>query len=84
MKLNADAPPLQFRLPESRLGGQSQNYQNRLEFGAVSQRLIPAGERSGLLTRIATPGKRFVVHANDKLTASVDLETAIRTCGELA
>jgi hypothetical protein len=26
MKLNADAPPLQFRLPESRPGGQSQNY----------------------------------------------------------
>jgi len=33
MKLNADAPPLQFRLPEWRLGGQSQNYQSRLELG---------------------------------------------------
>jgi hypothetical protein len=32
-RLKADAPPLQFRLPESRPGGQSQNYQSRLELG---------------------------------------------------
>jgi hypothetical protein len=39
--------------------------------GAASQRLIPTGERSGLLTHIAATGKRFVVHADEKLTAAV-------------
>jgi hypothetical protein len=29
-------------------------------------------------------GKRFVVHADEKLTAFVELESAIRGCGELA
>jgi len=29
-------------------------------------------------------GKRFVVHADEKLTAFVELEFAIRACGELA
>ena len=29
-------------------------------------------------------GKRFVVHADEKLSAFVELEVAIRTCGELA
>jgi hypothetical protein len=38
--------------------------------------LIPTGERSGLQTRIAN-GKRFVVHADEKLTAFVELERAI-------
>jgi hypothetical protein len=28
-------------------------------------------------------GKRFVVHADEKLTAFVELESAIRACGEL-
>jgi hypothetical protein len=28
-------------------------------------------------------GKRFVVHADDKLTAFVELESVIRACGEL-
>jgi hypothetical protein len=37
----------------------------------VSQRLIPTGERSGLQTRIADDGKRFVVHADERLTAFV-------------
>ena len=35
------------------------------------------GERSGLLTRIATTGKRYVVRADEKLTAFVELESAI-------
>jgi hypothetical protein len=47
----------------------------------MSQRLIPTGERFGLLTRIATKGKRFVVRADEKLTAFVGLEAAIRGCG---
>jgi hypothetical protein len=29
-------------------------------------------------------GKRFVVRADEKLTAFVELESAIRACGELA
>jgi hypothetical protein len=29
-------------------------------------------------------GKRFVVHADEKLTVFVELESAIRLCGELA
>jgi hypothetical protein len=41
------------------------------------------GERSGLLTRIAVPGKRFIVHADEKLTAFVELQSAIRAFGEL-
>jgi hypothetical protein len=28
-------------------------------------------------------GKCFIVHADEKLTAFVELETAIRTCGKL-
>ena len=28
-------------------------------------------------------GKRFVVHADEKLTAFLELESAIRACGEL-
>jgi hypothetical protein len=40
--------------------------------------LIPTGERSGLLTRIAATAKRFVVRANEKLTAFTELESAIR------
>jgi hypothetical protein len=34
----------------------------------VFQRLIPTGERSGLLTHIAGDGKRFVVPPDEKLT----------------
>jgi hypothetical protein len=51
--------------------------------GAVCQRLIPTGERSGLQTRTATTEKRLVVHADEKLTAFVELESAVRACGEL-
>jgi hypothetical protein len=29
-------------------------------------------------------GKRFIVHADEKLSAFVELESAIRACGELA
>lgn len=44
---------------------------------AGSQLLIPKAERSGLLTR-NRDGKRFVVCADEKLTAFVELEAAIR------
>jgi hypothetical protein len=41
------------------------------ENGCANQWLIPAGERSGLQTHIATT-ERFVVHAEEKLTAFLD------------
>jgi len=49
---------------------------------AASQRLIPTGEQSGLQTHTHRDAKRFVVHSDDKLTAFVELEAAIRACGE--
>jgi hypothetical protein len=44
---------------------------------AASQQWILAGERSGLLTRIGDDGQRFIVHADDKLTAFLELERAV-------
>jgi hypothetical protein len=41
----------------------------------MSQRLIPTGERSGLLTHIAGHNKHFVVRADEQLT--LQLEAAI-------
>jgi hypothetical protein len=40
--------------------------------------LIPTGEQSGLLMHIAVTEKRFVVRSDEKLTAFVELESAIR------
>jgi hypothetical protein len=45
---------------------------------AGSQPLIPMGERSGLFDAHRDDGKRFVVHADEKLTAFVELESTIR------
>jgi hypothetical protein len=45
--------------------------------GAAFQRLILAGERSGLQTHHRDDGKRFVVRAEEKLTAFVELESTI-------
>jgi len=50
----------------------------------VYQPLILRGERSGLLTRIVATVKRFIVRADEKLTAFVELESAVRDCGELS
>jgi hypothetical protein len=44
----------------------------------MSQRWILAGEQFGSLMRIAATVQRFIVHADEKLTAFVDLEAAIR------
>ena len=41
----------------------------------MSQRLIPAGKRSGLQTHTATTE---IVHADEKLTAFLELEKAVR------
>jgi hypothetical protein len=51
---------------------------------AASQASILRGERSWLLTHIGGDGQRFIARANEKLTVFVELESAIRTCGELA
>ena len=45
---------------------------------AVSQPWILRGEQSGLLTHTAT-GKRFVVRADEKLSAFVELERQVLT-----
>jgi hypothetical protein len=45
---------------------------------------VASQERPLLLTRIAAMGKRFVVRADEKLTAFVELESAIRPRDELA
>jgi hypothetical protein len=41
------------------------------------------GEQSGLLTRIATTESGSLCRADEKLTAFLELESAIRACGEL-
>ncbi len=43
----------------------------------MSERLIPTGKRSGLQTHHRDDGKRFVVRAEEKLTAFVELESTI-------
>jgi hypothetical protein len=43
---------------------------------------ILAGERSGLLTLIAADGKRFVVRADEKLTAFLELDSVVRSGSE--
>jgi hypothetical protein len=48
---------------------------------AASQPLIPTRERSDC-SRSRGKGKRFVVHADEKLNCVVELESAIRVCGE--
>jgi hypothetical protein len=47
-------------------------------FDLASQRCIVTSERSGLQTRIATTGSVFVVRADEKLTAFLELESVIR------
>jgi hypothetical protein len=52
--------------------------------GVTSQLLILTGERSGLQTHIATNGKRFVVHADEKLTAFLELESQLAIKGMMS
>ena len=44
----------------------------------MSQRLIPTGERSGIADAHRGDGKRYVVRADEKLTAFLELEAATR------
>jgi len=46
--------------------------------GAVSQRLIPTGEQSGLQTHIVATENVSSCVADEKLTAFLELEAAIR------
>jgi hypothetical protein len=55
-----------------------------LDVGGVFQRLIPTGERSSLPTRIAATESVSFVRADEKLTAFMEVESAIRGCNELA
>jgi hypothetical protein len=49
-----------------------------LELGAAFQAWILVGAQSSLPMRIAATVSRFVVHADEKLTAFVELEAATR------
>jgi hypothetical protein len=56
-------------------------------FGAVRsmfQPQIPEGRTIWIADAHRDDGKRFVVRADEKMNASVELESAIRTCGELS
>jgi hypothetical protein len=48
-----------------------------MERGAVCQPFLPRDERSGLQTQHRDDGKRFVVRADETLTAFLELELAI-------
>jgi hypothetical protein len=53
---------------------------NLRDFG---QRLIPSGRTIWITDAHRGDGKRFVVHADEKLTAFTELESEIRNRGEL-
>jgi hypothetical protein len=61
---------------------------NRLNEAGRSLGCVSAVDSQGRTIWIADAhrddGKRFVVHADEKLTAFIELETAIRGCGELS
>jgi hypothetical protein len=61
---------------------------NRLNEAGRSLGRVSAVDSQGRTIWIADAhrddGKRFVVHADEKLTAFIELETAIRGCGELS
>ena len=52
--------------------------------GAASQRLIPRAEQSGFADAHRGDGGRFIVRADEKLTAFLELESAMRACRELS
>jgi hypothetical protein len=51
--------------------------------GWIIQRLIPIGLTNWIADAHRDDGKRFVVRADEKLTAFLELESVIRPCGEL-
>ena len=52
--------------------------------GVASQRLIPTGRAIWIAYAHRGEGQRFIVRADEKLTAFLELELAIRACGELS
>ena len=64
------------RLPESQ--------QSRLELGAASQPLMPTDEQIWIADAHRGDGKRYVVRADEKLTAFVELESAVNAGGDCA
>ena len=48
-----------------------------------TQRLIPTGRTIWIADAHCSDGNRFVVRAEEKLTAFIELEVAIRGCGKL-
>jgi len=56
--------------------------QSRLELGCVSA-IDSNGRTIWIADAHRGDGNRFVVHADEKLTAFVELESAIRSCDEL-
>jgi hypothetical protein len=54
-----------------------------LELGCVST-IDSNGRRIWIADEHRGDGRRFVVHADEKLTAFVELEAAIRACGDLS
>jgi hypothetical protein len=50
-----------------------------MELGLGLSRRFLRGEQSGLLTRIVGEEKRFVVRADEKLPAFMELESAVRS-----
>ena len=54
------------------------NLRRPVGVGAASQRLIPTGEQSGLLTHIATTESVSLCMRMKKLTAFVELESMIQ------
>jgi len=70
------------RVAPSQSHHRRQTQRVRLELGAVSQRLIPTGERSGLQTRIAmTESVSLCVRM--KVTAFLGLDSAIRASADV-
>jgi hypothetical protein len=53
-----------------------------LELGLCLSRGFQRAEQSGLLDAHRGDGKRFVVRADEKLSAFVELESAIRVAGD--
>jgi hypothetical protein len=80
-KLKADAPPLQSRLPEV-AARRSITELSKPVGGCVSA--IDSNGRTIWIADAHRDGRRFIVRADKKLTAFVELESAIRACGELA
>jgi hypothetical protein len=56
--------------------------QSRLSWGCVSA-IDSQGRTTWIVNAHRDDGKRFVVHADEKLSAFVELESAICACGEL-